>query len=176
MKEIKECKDIILALDVASRKTGFALFRNNRIEKSGTWKINQNRPFSDLLDRITDTVQCYGVTEIIAEDIFQSDDYRYKSAWEVLSQCKGVVRCAAEICNIPARFYNPLIIKSWMRITGYGYKCKYTREELKQRMINAVTNRYCYTLEKPNADDEADAIGLMITCVEGNGYKMIHPN
>ena len=39
----------------------------------------------------------------------------------------------------------------------------------------AITKNYGYTLESLSADDEADAIGLLITFLDYNGYPIEHP-
>lgn len=42
-------------------------------------------------------------------------------------------------------------------------------------MIEAVT-KLGYQLEKPMADDEADAIGILLTYLYSKGLPVTHPN
>jgi hypothetical protein len=58
----------------------------------------------------------------------------------------------------------------------WGRSHNSTREQEKRAMIMAITKDYGYTLENLNADDEADAIGLLITYLDNMDYKIEHPN
>jgi Holliday junction resolvasome RuvABC endonuclease subunit len=169
----KVCEDVILALDVASRKTGYAIYKNGKIIKSGTWKLGVKWR-KDLFEKIDYAIEDHNVTEIIAEDIYKSDDNRYQSAYRVLSQCSGIVECVAEFWSLPKLSYiRPIGVKQHMWNMRYGQKI--TREEQKERMIRAVI-KLGYELENDKADDEADAIGLLITYLETYKYPIRHPD
>ena len=170
MKNEKEFKGAVLALDIASRKTGFAIFRNNKIEKSGTWKLNQDAKFHDLYSKVREYIKEYKVTTIIVEDIFK--DNRKQAAFNTLSQCRGVIMAAAESKRLTVTPISPIRIKQ--HVWNMRYNQNLSREKQKEAMIRAV-KKLGYTLESDNADDEADAIGLMITYIEDNFYTINHP-
>ena len=165
----------ILALDTASKKTGYAIYKNGKIFKSGTWRLKKDKEFSTLFDNLKITVEKYGITLIVAEGIYQ--DKNKKDAYEKLCMCKGVINVITEHYDIPLTTnFNPIRIKQhiWNYNPYSETHKKLTRTEHKERMINAVT-RLGYNLETDEADDEADAIGLLITYVDSYRYEINHP-
>jgi Holliday junction resolvasome RuvABC endonuclease subunit len=176
MKNERECKDVILAMDVASCKTGYAIYQPGKMTITGTWKLNRKKWRKDLFEKIDGTIEKYGVTKIVAEDIFKSKDERMKSAYEVLAQCRGIVECVAEFWDITEiAFIRPITVKQHMWGMRYNEQRsqQLPREKQKEMMIRAVT-RLGYKLENDKADDEADAIGLLITYLEGDRYRIQH--
>jgi Holliday junction resolvasome RuvABC endonuclease subunit len=153
-------KETILALDTASRYTGYAVYRNGSVEKSGTWKLSRQSNFLDLSDLIEETIETYGITLIVAEDIFQDKDVRKIGAFGVLSECRGIVKRAAQKYKLTVEFITPIKVKQ--RIWGMRHGQNLTSKKQKEMMIRAVTG-LGYKLESDNADDEADAIGLLLT-------------
>jgi Holliday junction resolvasome RuvABC endonuclease subunit len=172
---MKEYKGVILALDIAA-KTGYALYKDSLIFKTGTWNFNPNgklgasQRLAAFYKTLINTIQRYGVTEVIAENYYL--DRTKPTAGITLGEYHGVLRLIIGLHHLSLQLLDPMTIKTTMHV----YSKHNTRKELKQRMINAVTNCYGYTLEKPNADDEADAIGLMIAHLKINGYKVTHSN
>lgn len=164
----KRYKDSIIALDTAT-KTGYAIYSNGKIIKSGTWKFSEKEREKELFLRLKRTVERYGVTMITAEDVFKGE----KTAYNVLCELRGVVRAVAQIYKLPEIVYIPPVraqIFMWGRRCGIDYK-----GTEKRKMIEAVT-RLGYQLEKPTADDEADAIGILLTYLYSKGLPVIHPN
>lgn len=163
----------ILALDTASRKTGYALYRGGKIYNSGTLRMKEVTRFADLYQQITQLVIDHKITYIIAEDIFKDTDPRKKSAYQVLCECRGIVELIAQQHKIPYNFIPPMRIKNYL-IPTIGYR-KRTHSEYKDMIIRAVLVRG-YVLEKDNADDEADAIAMLIYYIEGcSKYLINHP-
>ena len=76
----KEYEGILLALDTASRRTGYAIFQNGEVIKSGTWKLKEKSRFADLLQNIAQTLSTYHSTHIVPEDIFKSKEPQTTSA------------------------------------------------------------------------------------------------
>jgi Holliday junction resolvasome RuvABC endonuclease subunit len=162
-------ENVILALDVASRKTGYAIYRSGQPIKSGTWVFSFDKRFWELYSRLKRAIEKYHVTQIVAEDIFKSKDPKKASAFQVLAGCRGVMECAAQLYDLPVRFINPLIVKSVM-----GIRREIKGKEIKKRMIIEV-EALGYQLEKPDADDEADAIGVLLTYLKEKGLQITHP-
>lgn len=170
----------ILALDMASRTTGYAIYNGGKIIAHGAWKISQRQPFKDLADKITRALQKFEISEIVAEDIYNSQDTRLQSAFDTLSKCHGVLNLISEKTAIPLTLIDPRQAKREM--WGYtnarpSYRTM-PREEQKARMIRAV-ERLGYTLitnrNGNKSDDQADAIGILITFLKGRKLPIAHP-
>lgn len=172
MQKQTETKEIILALDTATT-TGYAIYQNGKIIDHGIWKFNIIDRHEQLYAQLTKTIRKHKVTTIIAEDIFKSKDQRLISAFQVLSELRGIIELAAQRHGLKLSFLNPLIVKSHM-IPSFSYKTKGTRADQKKAMINVVT-KLGYILNTTK-DDEADAIGILITYVEGMRYQIQHPS
>lgn len=165
-------KETILSLDTATT-TGYAIYQNGKIIDHGIWRFNIIDRHKQLYTQLTKTIRKYHITTIVAEDIFKSKDQRLISAFQVLSELRGVIELVAQRHELKLSFLNPLIIKSHM-IPSFSYNTKGTRADQKKAMINAIT-RLGYTLNTTK-DDEADAIGILITYVEGMRYQLQHPS
>lgn len=172
MLKLTETKEVILALDTATT-TGYAIYQDGKIIDHGIWKLNILDRHKQLYAHLTQTIRKHKVTTIVAEDIFKSKDQRLISAFQVLSELRGVIELAAQRHGLKLSFLNPLIIKSHM-IPSFNYKTKGTRADQKKAMINIVT-RLGYVLNTTK-DDEADALGILITYLDGMRYKVHHPS
>ncbi len=161
---------VILSLDLASRKTGFAIYDNDKIIKSGTWGLKCKERYADLYRNLVATIEKYKINKIVAEDIYKDDSK--KDAYERLAECRGVAECVSQLCKLEISFITPISIKQ--HIYGLRYKERLTRKEQKQRMINKIT-RLGYKLQHSKADDEADAIGLLITYLDNHKIPIKHP-
>ncbi len=161
---------VILSLDCAT-KTGYAIWRNGAIVTSGTKRFSHSetqriKGYSEWLQSMLAEWQ---VTDIIAEDIYRETSKQRDSAFFVLSEIRAITVLESAAQHITPTFANPLQVKRYM-INGT------TRNRItdKQRMINCVT-ALGYTLETPNADDEADAIGIMLYYLDAHNLPITHP-
>ncbi|MDR0750487.1 MAG: hypothetical protein LBF62_13090 [Tannerellaceae bacterium] len=172
----KNYNGTILALDVASKKTGYAIYEEGEIFKHGTWKLSKDEYCGSLASNVEKFIKEYGITLIVVEDIFRDKDVRKDKSFQILSECRGAVQAIADWHNIPVTAIEPVRVKR--KIWGYNPSREYyrnlTRPEHKQRMILAV-QILGYGLENDRADDEADAIGLMITYLDIYRYLITHP-
>lgn len=170
----------ILGLDMASRKTGYAIYRNGKIIRHGVWQINQRTPFSDLAEKINAALSKYEVTQIVAEDIYKSQDMRMQSAFDKLSKCHGVLNLISEQTGTPLALMDPRKAKReiWGYTTARLSHRTMPREEQKARMIRAV-ERMGYALDTDRngnkSDDEADALGILITYIIHHNIPINHP-
>lgn len=170
----------ILALDTASKKTGFAIYRNDKIVAHGVWKIDQYKPFSDLEAKILSAISKHKITHIVAEDIYKSQDVRLQSAFDKLSRCHGILNLISEKTQLPLILIDPRKAKRemWGYTTANPIHRTMPREEQKARMIRAV-ERLGYTLSTDRngnkSDDEADAIGILLTYLHGHKLPITHP-
>lgn len=173
-------KEIILSLDTASRKTGYAIYKNGKITNHGFWGIDQLRPYADLEKRILKAISQYKVTAIVAEDIYKDKDLRKQSAFDVLSKCQGVLRLISEREEIPLNLLDGRIAKRemWGYTTARPDHKFMVREEQKKRMVNRVQFLgYQLHTEKNGKinDDEADAIGILITHCKLKNIPISYP-
>lgn len=171
----------ILSLDTASRKTGYAIYKDGAIITHGAWKIDHLRPFCDLEQKIIHAITKHCATVIVAEDIFKSQDTRLQSAFDVLSKCHGILHLISEKAQIPLALIDPRRAKRtmWGYTTSRANHRIMPRQEQKQRMCRAV-ERLGYQLNTDrngNKDnDQADAIGILITYLNAHNLPVTHPN
>jgi Holliday junction resolvasome RuvABC endonuclease subunit len=166
--------EAFLALDAASRKTGFAIYKDGVIAESGTWHLNPKEKWVDLENRIREVIRKYEITLIVAEDIFKNKDARHNTGYDVLCKCHGVLELISQYYYVPIQLMHSYDMKA--HIWNKSRFVKVDPKERKERTIRVITNRYGYTLEHPNADDEADALGIAITHIELHNYEIKHPN
>ncbi|MDR0976512.1 MAG: hypothetical protein LBL78_01970 [Prevotellaceae bacterium] len=168
-----ETTEVILALDTASAKTGYAVYKDGYIIDSGTWTLKRSIRFADLARQINLTIKEYGVTQIVAENVFKDKDAQKSSAFKILLKCQGVVECVAQSHKLEETvFIQAVAVKQYM--WHYNTYSNLTRDQQKARMIKCVQH-LGYELEHDKADDEADAIGLLITYIDTKGYTIHHP-
>lgn len=180
----------ILALDTASHKVGFAVYKNRVITAHGSMRLREKGETDNertqsrmiaLYDKVCSLIKKLNVTQVVVEDIFKDNDPRKHSAAEILGMCKGVVINTNYISGLPpVIFINPLHVKNVM--WGYTSSRKSHREmkrdEQKACMCRAV-ERLGYQLNttyKGNKDnDQADAIGILITYLYDYKIPIVHP-
>lgn len=161
---------VILSIDGAT-KTGYAIWRNGAIVSSGTKRFShletqRIKGYSEWLQSILAEWQ---VTDIIAEDIYRETSKQRDSAFFVLSEIRAITILESAAQHITPTFVNPLPVKRYM-INGTTRN----RATDKQRMINRVA-ALGYNLETPTADDEADAIGIMLYYLDRHDLPITHP-
>lgn len=159
---------VVLAIDGAT-KCGYAIWRNGVIVESGTKQFNRKKRLTDYYHWLIEVIGEWEVTEIVAENIYREHNHLLDKTLIALAKMQGVVEMVSEECGITSKFINPLAVKYYMI---NGTTCN--RAEDKQRMINRVTH-LGYTLESEKADDEADAIGIMLTYLDDKNLPITHP-
>lgn len=153
-----ENNQIILSLDIASKKTGYAIYKEGYVIKSGTIILKPKSKYKDLYNFLSSTIESYNITRIISEDIYKSKSSKNKVVFQILAECRGVLELCNQTYNLPQiTFISSVIVKT--TILNYVSKI---RSENKTNVIRSIKNRG-FILEDDNADDEADAIALLIT-------------
>lgn len=181
----------ILALDTASYNTGWAIYHNGKITDSGTLTLKgngetntekTNERLRQLFTKLDTLISKHKITQLVAEDIFNDKDPRKKRAFKVLGFCRGVLESLGELYQLPpTKYLDPLIAKReiWGYNRGLRLHRKLSSEQQKERMIKAVeglgyqlkTNR-----NGKKSEDQADAIGILITYLKQKHLPVIHPN
>jgi len=137
----------ILAIDQSTINTGFAIFIDNHLKKSGCYK-----PHGDLFTRINQTknyikelIEDNDINFVFIEDIqYQKNQKTYK----ILAGLQYVIIDLLIELNIQFEIIPPSVWKSWNGIKGRK------REQQKRNTIEKVKEIY----GKEALEDEADAI------------------
>ena len=110
------------------------------------------------------------INTIVAEDIFREHSRTKDRAFQTLAQLQGVLMYLSDKHVIELKFIEPLRVKNHMIPSIRPH----SRTEDKSRMINRV-KKLGYELETDKSDDEADAIGIMITYLDDKSLPVTHP-
>lgn len=153
----KTPEKVVLSLDCAT-KTGYAVWQNGAIVASGTkrFSCSEHERIKEYDEWLYGTVTKWGITDVVAEDIYRAHDRQRDRAFMVLCEMRAITILTSKELGIIPAFVNPLAVKKYM-INGTTKD----RKKDKQYMINRVI-ALGYNLETPTADDEADAIGIML--------------
>lgn len=140
---------ILLALDLATVNTGYAVFNEDRLVESGVLKVK-----GDLEDRlilmkrqIIKVCEKHRVTAIISE---QEQIHKAGATTNALCKQSGVLRCTSDDMNIPYVF---VPINTWRIDCGIKHNMK--RDLQKAEAIKKVKELYDVNTK---SDDEAEAI------------------
>lgn len=180
----------ILALDTASHKVGFAVYKDGVITAHGSFRLRekgetdsertQSRMIA-LYDKVRSLIKKHGITQVVAEDIFKDNDPRKHGAAEILGTCRGMVIAANYESKLPpVQFINPLHVKHemWGYTSSRQSHREMKRDEQKACMCRAV-ERLGYQLNTTNRgnkdNDQADAIGILITYLGAYKMPIVHP-
>ena len=160
---------VILAIDGAT-KTGWAIYKNGKIVKHGTRRFASTTRIKQYGDWLCKMIGEHEVTHIAAEDIYRLHNRTQDKAFLALAKMQGVLEYVSSSANVELSLLNPLQVKFVM----IPSVTRHERKDDKQRMINRV-KFLGYTLENDKADDEADAIGILITYLHNNNIPVVHP-
>lgn len=137
----------ILAIDQSTINTGFAIFIDNHLKKSGCYK-----PHGDLFTRINQTknyikelIEDNDINFVFIEDIqYQKNQKTYK----ILACLQGVIIDLLIEENIPFEIVPPARWRAWNQIGG---KRREQQKENAKRKCKEMFGREFY-------EDEADAV------------------
>ncbi len=173
MKYIEHSTETILALDTAET-TGYAIYKDGKILDSGIWRLRKTQKAgdmrcSDLRDHLQRTIKKYAITKIVPEDIFLSDKKGLENVFKCLGELRGVIRLSAYDNELPEPiFVNPLCAKRYMLGLTEKQVHHIPKDKQKESMTKRVTE-LGYKLHTTK-DDEADAIGILLTYLHSYGY------
>lgn len=162
-------KQVILSIDGAT-KTGWVVYKNGVITEHGTKAFKPKSRLLDYGNWLNRMIKKYKVTDIVAENVFREHSRTKDKAFWALANMQGVLVYVAESSNIPTTFVNPLQVKGYMIPSIKQHE----RTEDKQRMIRRVKS-LGYQLANDKADDEADAIGILLTYLYNKNLPVTHP-
>lgn len=145
-----------LALDQASRTTGWAIYDNKKLIESGHFSIPANKTMQQRLisfvDHFDDLISKYNVEKIYYEGIqYQSNIETYKK----LAYIQAMIIYNTACDNIPILELSPSHWRSIIK-DRHGIKFGRTRVEQKKKAQEFVKDYF----NKEVTEDEADAICL----------------
>ncbi len=161
MKQNKETKQVILSIDQAT-KSGYSLYKNKKIYKGGIIDMNKDKDhqFKYLYDTLTDLIQQHQVTEIVAEDTYDSGRIK---AIRKLGEIRGAIRGIAIANHLPKpTFIEPTKHKAFITHNRFAKK-----DEVMKKL-----SQLGYTFED---DNQADSIAIMLYYLNLKGLPVIHP-
>lgn len=149
----------LLALDLSTHASGYAVFANGTISTSGV--VIQNE--KDLLKRVTEMTnhivslaKVYEIDKVIAEEVLTSTFKGNIQTTKALLYLQGAVAIALKRdLNLDMEFIYP---NSWRAVCGIQTGRGIKREELKKKDIEFAEKTYGI---KCKTDDEADALGIL---------------
>lgn len=148
----------LLALDASSKRTGWALLKNETIEYGviSSTSTSAEKRITVMRDSIIDLIKKYDITEIVMEEV-RPDNTNTRTE-TVLKWLQGCIVVAVYEYNKNIKI-NFIGASSWRSALGIqGYRIK--RDEQKQRDINYANKLYNLNLTSEQ-DDEADAICIL---------------
>lgn len=144
---------IILALDLSTKQSGYALGMDGELEKHGFISASNNNPIKRIIkmrDQITKILKIYNIKKIIMEQV--RPEYNSHTMKVLMWLQAAIVIAAYEIDpQIQCEFIGASSWRAQLKIKqGRGVK----RNQLKPQDIQYVKNKYNIQVN----DDEADAI------------------
>lgn len=144
---------IVLALDLSTKQSGYALGIDGQLEKHGFISASNNNPIKRIIkmrDQITKILKIYNIKKIIMEQV--RPEYNSHTMKVLMWLQAAIVIAAYEIDpQIQCEFIGASSWRAQLKIKqGRGVK----RNQLKPQDIQYVKNKYNIQVN----DDEADAI------------------
>lgn len=144
---------IVLALDLSTKQSGYALGEDGQLEKHGFISASNNNPIKRIIkmrDQITKILKIYNIKKIIMEQV--RPEYN-SHTMKILMWLQAAIGIAAYEIDpqIQCEFIGASSWRAQLKIKqGRGIK----RNQLKPQDIQYVKNKYNIQVN----DDEADAI------------------
>lgn len=147
----------ILALDLSSKSSGYAVSIDNQLVDYGEIQSSSTDVVKRIMimrDGVIELIRKYNINRIVVEEV--RTDYKNAHTYKILTWLQGSVVIAAREADskIDIKYIQPSSWRSKIGIkTGRGIK----REELKRADIQYVKDKYNINV----GDDAADAIGIL---------------
>ena len=151
----------ILALDQASRTTGWAVFQEEQLIASGTFTYDDNDFSLRLLKirkKVISLIQQYEINKILLEDIQLQGQTNNVQTYRALAEVLGVLEELAAELNIPHEIIHSQTWKSTLDIKGRD------RATQKRNAQAYVATAY----SKKVSQDESDAICIGTHYIKSN--------
>lgn len=141
----------ILALDQASRVSGYAIFKDGQLISSGTFSVTDQEIGQRLLNirnKVQSLISEYEITEIVLEDIQMQGQTNNVQTHKVLAEVLGVLEELAAELKIP---HTVVHATTWRSVVGIKGRARAEQKKNAQLFVEQTYN-------KSVSQDEADAI------------------
>lgn len=151
----------ILALDQASRTSGFAVFQEDQLVASGTFTYEDD-DFSlrlvKIRNKVISLIEQYNINKILLEDIQLQGQTNNVETYRKLAEVRGVLSELACEMNIPHEIIHSQTWKSGLDIKG---RDRATQKRNAQAFVATTYN-------KKVSQDESDAICIGTHYIKSN--------
>ena len=151
----------ILALDQASRTSGFAVFQEDQLIASGTFTFDDD-DFSlrlvKIRNKVISLIEQYNINKILLEDIQLQGQTNNVETYRKLAEVRGVLSELACEMKIPHEIIHSQTWKSGLDIKG---RDRATQKRNAQAFVAA-------TYSKKVSQDESDAICIGAHYIKSN--------
>lgn len=149
----------LLALDQSSRVSGYAIFEDDKLIKSGTFTLTDDDVsirLTKIRERVLTLIQTYNIDKVLVEDIQMQRQINNVATHKVLAEVLGVCEELCAEFKIP---HEVIASSTWKSVLGIKGQ---RREEQKKNAQAYVFNTY----NKKVSQDESDAI-----CIGAHYFK-----
>ena len=155
----------VLAMDQATRKSGFCYFENGQYIESGIIdlgdsKLDTDKRSFEMAKELWKVIKKYKPQHLILEDVQQQSNPK---TMIVLARLSGMIIGYAEAHNVQVHILLP---SQWRKALGYSQGAKVKRQELKQQSIDYVKEQFGIDLQ----EDEAEAVAECVAAHKIFGF------
>lgn len=148
----------ILALDLSTKSTGYAVQIDGKLEDYGCIKSSSKKLEERIFimrKEIEKLLNAHNITEIVIEEVTPGGSF--PNVYKALVMLHGVINVLAYEVN-PHIQIKRMMASSWRKLIGIKTGKGIKRVELKQEDINTINNLYNIKIDN---DDIADALGIL---------------
>lgn len=146
---------IILALDLSTKKSGYAIFENGNLKDYGciiAGSTNLFHRIDKMVEEIKEILEKYEIDKVIIEDVIPDDVKGNQKVYKALTYLQGyILHTLDDYDLLPAEFFTA---SQWRKRCGIQTGPRVKRESLKPKDIQFVKEKYNIEVN----DDIADAI------------------
>ena len=154
---------IVLALDLSTKDSGFAVFKDQELIHHGHITAGSSNLFHrihHMVEELAKIIKEYNPEKAIIEDVLPEDVRHNVQVFKALTYLQGFVCDLLDSNKIEYKFFTA---SEWRKKCGIHTGRGIKRESLKTADVAFVQNQFGIKV----GDDEADAIGIGFAAVGG---------
>ena len=156
---------VILAIDQATT-SGYCIYKNGRIYKSGIWKFNKanhEKRVSEFYNTLVNIIQKEHVTQIVAENV-PFENSKNNNSIISLGEMRGVIELVnAQFGFSAVEFIDPTTHKFLTTGSTFANKIQ-TMQAIQEKGYN------------PKDDNESDSISILLCYCYYQNIRVNHPD
>lgn len=125
----------VLALDQASKTTGYAIFRDGVLYTQGTFSLTDSsveKRLHKFKIKIQELITDYDIQEVVYEDIYLDEDNKNVNTFKVLAEVYGVLSELLYSLNI---YHTSYTASEWKSGCGIKKSHRQTEKKLAQKFV-----------------------------------------